>query len=294
MKLWQQQKLARMCSNRNSHSLLVRIMKNVIAILEDWFFFLLYFFLNKTVPIYDPESVFRDIYLSKVENLHTQKNSHANVYCSFIHDDQNFEVTKMFFSRWTDKLIGVQPDNRILFSDEKKWVVKTCSVQFSCSVMSNSLQPRGLQHFRLPCPSPTPRACSNSCPSSWWCHLIISSSVIPFSSFIQSFSASGSFPTSQFSSGGQSIGVLASASVLPSNEYSGLISLRIDWLDILVVQGTLKSLLQHRGSKASIPQHLAFFIVQLSHPYMITGKDPDAGKDWRQKEKGMTEDEMIR
>ena len=74
-------------------------MKNVIAILEDRFFFLLYFFLNKTVPIYDPESVFRDIYLSKVENLHTQKNSHANVYCSFIHDDQNFEVTKMFFSR---------------------------------------------------------------------------------------------------------------------------------------------------------------------------------------------------
>ena len=199
MKLWQQQKLARMCSNRNSHSLLVRIMKNVIAILEDWFFFLLYFFLNKTVPIYDPESLFRDIYLSKVENLHTQKNSHANVYCSFIHDDQNFEVTKMFFSRWTDKLIGVQPDNRILFSDEKKWVVKTCSVQFSCSVMSNSLQPRGLQHFRLPCPSPTPRACSNSCPSSWWCHPTISSSVVPFSSRLQSFQASRSFLVSRSS-----------------------------------------------------------------------------------------------
>ena len=116
MKLWQQQKLARMCSSRNSHSLLVRIMKNVIAILEDWFFFfLLYFFKNKTVPIYDPESAFCDIYLSKVENLHTQENSHANVYWSFIYDDQNFEVTKMSFSRWTDKLIGVQPDNRISF-----------------------------------------------------------------------------------------------------------------------------------------------------------------------------------
>ena len=92
------------------------------------------------------------------------------------------------------------------------------SVQFSCSVMSDSLHPRWLQHARLPCPSPTPRACSNSCPSSEWCHPTISSSVVPFPSCLQSFPASGSFPKSQFFvSGGQSIGVSASALVLPMN-----------------------------------------------------------------------------
>ena len=90
------------------------------------------------------------------------------------------------------------------------------SVQFSHSVMSNSFQPHGLQHARLPCPSLTPGACSNSCPSSWWCHPTISSSVIPFSSCLQSFPASGSFPMSQFfKSGGQSNGVSTSTSVLP-------------------------------------------------------------------------------
>ena len=90
------------------------------------------------------------------------------------------------------------------------------SAQFSYSVMSNSLQPHGLQHSRLPCPSPTPRACLNSCPSSWWCHPTISSSVVPFSSCLQSFPASGSFPMSQlFASGGQSTG--ASVSVHPMN-----------------------------------------------------------------------------
>ena len=90
------------------------------------------------------------------------------------------------------------------------------SVQFSCSVMSDSLQPHGLQHARLPCSSLTPRACSNLCPLSQWCHPNISSSVIPFSSCLQSFPASGSFPMSQFfTSGGQSIGASALASVLP-------------------------------------------------------------------------------
>ena len=93
-----------------------------------------------------------------------------------------------------------------------------CCVQFSCSVMSDSLRPHGLQHNRLPCPSPTPRAYSNSCPSSQWCHPPISSSVVPFCSCLQSCPASGSFPISQFfTSGGQSIGVSASASVLPMN-----------------------------------------------------------------------------
>ena len=84
--------------------------------------------------------------------------------------------------------------------------------------MSDSLQPHGLQHTRLPCPSPTPGACSNSCSSSWWCHPTMSSSVIPLSFCLQSFPASGSFPRSQFyASGGQSTGVSASASVLPMN-----------------------------------------------------------------------------
>ena len=92
------------------------------------------------------------------------------------------------------------------------------SVQLSRSVVSNSLWPHGLQHARPPCPSPIPRVYSNSCPLSWWYHPSISSSVIPFSSHLQSFPASGSFPVSQlFVSGGQSIGVSASASVLPMN-----------------------------------------------------------------------------
>ena len=97
-----------------------------------------------------------------------------------------------------------------------KSLVKGSSIQFSCLVMSDSLQPHGLQHARLPCPSPTPRAYSNSCSSSQWCHPTILSSVVSFSSCLQSFPASGSFPVSQlFASGGQSIG--ASASVLPVN-----------------------------------------------------------------------------
>ena len=130
----------------------------------------------------------------------------------------------------------------------------------------------GLQHTRLPCPSPTPRTYSNSCPLSWWCHPTNSSSVIPFSSCLQSFASSGSFQMSQFfASGGQSIGVVI-FSIGPSNEYSGLISFKMEWLDLLVVQGTLKSLLQHYSAKASILQHSAFFTVQLLHPYITTGK----------------------
>ena len=92
------------------------------------------------------------------------------------------------------------------------------SVQFSCSFMSDSLRPQELQHVRPPCPSPTPRAYPNSCPLSQWCHPTISSSVVPFSSCLQSFPASGSFQMSQlFASGGQNIGVSASTSVLPMN-----------------------------------------------------------------------------
>ena len=92
------------------------------------------------------------------------------------------------------------------------------SVQFSCSVMSDSLWPHGLQYIRPPCPSPTPEDCSNSCPSSQWCHPTISSSFIPLFSYLQSFPTSGSFPVSQFFTlGGQSIGASASASVPPMN-----------------------------------------------------------------------------
>ena len=143
------------------------------------------------------------------------------------------------------------------------------SVQFSCSVASESLWSHGLQHARLLCPSQTPGTCSNSCSLSQWCHPTTSSSVIPFSSHLQSFPALESFQMSQFfASGGQS----CSFSIRPSNEYPGLISFRMDWLDLLAVQGTLISLLQHHSSKASILWRSAFFMVQLSHPYMTTGK----------------------
>ena len=106
----------------------------------------------------------------------------------------------------------------LLFTWNYHNIVNWLSVQFSHSVMSNSLQPHGLQHARLPRPSPTPRVYSNLCPLSQWCHPTISSSVVPFSSHLQSFPASGSFPMSRlFISGSQSIGVSASASFLPVN-----------------------------------------------------------------------------
>ena len=143
------------------------------------------------------------------------------------------------------------------------------SAQFSRSVVSDSLWPHGLQHTRLPYPSPSTRACSNSCPSSRWCHPIISSSVIPFSSCLQSFPASGSFLMSQlFASDGQSRDWSITFNINPSNEYSELISFKIDWFDLLAVQGTFKSFLQHHSLKASILWYSAFFMVQLSHPYM--------------------------
>ena len=143
------------------------------------------------------------------------------------------------------------------------------SVQFSHSVMSDSLQPHELQHARPPFPSPTPGVHPNPCPLS---HPTNSSSVIPFSSCLQSFPASGSFPMSQFfASGGQRIRVSASASVLPVNIQDWF---PLGWTGLISSQskGLFKSLLQHHSSKASILQHSAFFTVQLSHPYMTTGK----------------------
>ena len=141
-----------------------------------------------------------------------------------------------------------------------------CSVQFSCLVLSHSLWPHGLQHAKPPCPSPAPRVYPNSSPLSWWCHATISSSVVPFPSCLQSFPASGYFQMSQLLvSGGH-------FNISPSSEHPELISFRTDWWDLLVVQGTLKSLLQNHRSKASILRRSAFFTVQLSHPYMTTGK----------------------
>ena len=139
------------------------------------------------------------------------------------------------------------------------------SVQFGRTVGSNSLRPHGQQHARLPCPKPTPGAYANWCALCWWCFPTISSTVVLFFSHLQSFPALGSFQMSPFfTSGSQSIWSF-SFSISPSNEHSGLISFSMNWLDLLAVQGTLKSLLQHHNSKASILQCSAFFRVQHSH-----------------------------
>ena len=124
--------------------------------------------------------------------------------------------------------------------------------------MSDSLRSHRPQNATLSCPSPSPRACSNSCSLNQWCHPTISSYVIPFSSCLLSFSASVSFPTDWFfSSGGQRIWSF-SFSTSPSKEYSGLISFRIDWFDLLAVPVTLKKLLQHHSLKASIFSVVSF------------------------------------
>ena len=141
-----------------------------------------------------------------------------------------------------------------------------------CSVAQLCLTLWDLMDARLPCQSLSPRVCLNSCPLSPWCHPTISSSVAPFSSCPQCFPASGSFQMSQlFTSGGQSIGASAWASVLPMTIQDWF---PLGWtgLDLLAVQGTLKSLLQHHSSKASILQRSVFFMVQLSHPFLTTGK----------------------
>ena len=146
------------------------------------------------------------------------------------------------------------------------------SFQFCSSVVSDSWRPHGLQHARPPCPSPIPRAYSDSCPSIRWCHPTISSSVIPFSSGFQSFPASGSFLMSQFfTSGGQSTEVSASASVLPMNIKEWFPFGLTSWIS-LQSKGLWRIFSNSTVQKASILRHLAFFIVQLSHPHMTTGK----------------------
>ena len=156
--------------------------------------------------------------------------------------------------------LGIQPE--VYSSLSFQMSQQFSSVQFSHSVVPNSLWPCGLQHTRLPYPSPTPGACSNSCPLSWWCHPTISSC----------------YPLLLLPSGLPSMRDFSNKSVLhirwpkycsfsfsisPSNEYSRLIFLRIDWLDLLAVQGIFKSLLQHHSSKASLLRHSVFFVVQL-------------------------------
>ena len=147
---------------------------------------------------------------------------------------------------------------------------KATMLVFSCPVMSNSLQPHGLQHARVPWPSLSPGVCSNSCPLSWWGHPAISSSDALFSSVLSLSQHQGLFQwvicsdqvTKYWS---------FSFSINPANEYTGLISLKIDWFDLSVAQGTLRSLLQHHSSMASILWHSIFFMVQLSQLYMTTG-----------------------
>ena len=138
--------------------------------------------------------------------------------------------------------------------------------------MSNSLRPHESQHARPPCPSPTPGVYPDSCPSSQWmpsshlilCHPLLFLPPIPPSIRVSSNESTLRMRCPKYWS--------FSFTISPSNEYSGLISFRMDWLDLLAVQGTLKSLLQHHSSKTSTLQLSAFFTVQLSHPYMTNGK----------------------
>ena len=153
----------------------------------------------------------------------------------------------------------------LLFQGHNYYILFCCSIQFSCSMVSDSLQPHGLQHALLPCLSPTSGVYPNSCPLSWWCHPTISSCAIPFSC-LQSFPTLGSFLRNQFfTSGGQSIGASVSSSVPQMNiqdwfllGLTGLISLLLKGLSIIFSKTTV--------------QYSAFFMVQLSHPYMTTGK----------------------
>ena len=168
---------------------------------------------------------------------------HPNVHWSTICNSQDMEATKVPINRWMNK---------------EDVVYMYISVQFSHSVMFNSLRPHGLQHARPPCPSPTPGACSNSRPLSWWCHPTIPTSVVPFSSSLQSFPASGSFLRSQFfTSGGQSIAASASALVLPMN-IQGWFPLGLTGLISLQSKGLLRLF-----SNTTVQKH-QFFGAQLS------------------------------
>ena len=184
--------------------------------------------------------------------LHTNPKLSASFTSFYLRNPKQFKVT------WINN--GIKAEGLSVY------------ILFS-SVVSDSLWPYGLQHARPLCTSPTPEVCSNSCPLSWWCHLTSSSSVIPFSSCLQSFSASGSFPMSQFfTSVGQRFGV--SASVLPMNIQDWSPLGLTGWISPNQSQGTsiIFSNIKFRSINSSA---LNFFIVQLSHPYTTTGKTTD-------------------
>ena len=150
--------------------------------------------------------------------------------------------------------------------------MKIIKMIFHCSDTNSylTLWPHELQHTMLPCPSLSPGVCSHSCPLSWWCCPTISHPLLPPSPFALNLSSTRVF------SNESALRIRWpkdwSFSISPSNEYSGLISYKIDWFDLLTAHGTLKSLLQRHNSNASVLQCSAFFRVQFSHPYMITGK----------------------
>ena len=182
----------------------------------------------------------------------------------YLNDDKYRYVTKLDhhmgkISKYMNQILSQRRD------------LKSSVSQFSHSVLSEYLWPHWLQNIRLPCPSPTPGAYTNSYSSSWWCHPTISSSALPFSSCLQISQHQGIFQWVSCSH--QVVKVLEFQLQHQSfREYWGLISFSTDWFDHLAVQGTRKSFLQHHSSKASILRCSAFFTVQLSHPYMTTGK----------------------
>ena len=175
-------------------------------------------------------------------------------------------MLKSFFlvNKW--KTIPLLIVHKVFCVHQELVKLNTHSVQFSHSVMSDSLWPCGLAAHKASRPSPTSGVYSNSCSSSQWCHPTISSSFGPFSSHRQYSPVSGSFSNESILHNRWQKYWNFSFSTSPSKEHPGLISIKMDWLDLLAVEGTLKSLLQHHSSKASVFRHSAFFKVWLSHP----------------------------
>ena len=166
--------------------------------------------------------------------------------------------------KWRKDKVKCPLYNEIVLEIGRNWLM--FSEISSVAQLCLPLQPHELQNARLPCSSPTPRVCSNSCPSSQWCHTTISNFLPSIFPSIRIFSKKSVLCTRWPNYWSFCF------SISPSNEYSGMISFRMDSLDLLAVQGTLKSLLQHHSSKASILWNSAFIMVQLPHPYMTNGK----------------------
>ena len=198
---------------------------------------------------------------------------HFSIALCYVFNSMSYPLKAALFGFWINTVCLLQVWGKKMFLS-----IRSVSVQFSRSVVSDSLRPHGLQHARPPCPSPTPGVCSNSCPLSLWCHPPSHSLLSPSPPTFSLSQHQGLFKW--VSSSNDSFFKWVrwpkdwsfSFSISPSSEYSGLISFRIDRLDLLAVQGTLKSLLQHHSSKLSVLRHSAFLIVQLSHPYVTTGK----------------------